>query len=81
MEASRRLQHFIEQELMGGEPDRRIGEDDELLLSGIVDSLGVFRVVSFIETELGVRVPAEDVTLEHFQTVAAMVRYVESRRT
>lgn len=57
-----------------------LGPDTDLLLTGTVDSLGVVRIVNWIEDELGVEVDPVDVTLDNFQTVAAMVAYIESRR-
>jgi acyl carrier protein len=60
-----------------GEP---ITSDTELLLSGMVDSLGVVRVVHWIEERCGISVDPADVTLEHFETVGAIVAYVCRRQ-
>ena len=57
-----------------------VAADTDLLLGGVVDSLGVVRIVNWMEERLGVEIDASDVTLENFQTVAAMVRYAERRR-
>lgn len=57
-----------------------LGPDTDLLLTGYVDSLGVVRIVNWIEDELDVEVDPIDVTLENFQTVTAMVTYIETRR-
>lgn len=54
--------------------------DTDLLLTGLVDSLGVVRIVNWIEDELEVEVDPIDVTLENFQTVSAMAAYIDSRR-
>lgn len=56
-----------------------LGPDTDLLLTGLVDSLGVVRIVNWMEDELAVEVDPVDVTLENFQTVAAMAAYVASR--
>ncbi|MDH3704658.1 MAG: acyl carrier protein [Acidimicrobiia bacterium] len=57
-----------------------VGPETDLLLTGVVDSLGVVRIVNWIEDEVGVEVDPVDVTLENFQTVSAMVAYVDARR-
>jgi len=57
-----------------------LDSDTDLLLTGTVDSLGVVRIVNWIEDELDVEVDPIDVTLENFQTVTAMVSYIETRR-
>lgn len=54
--------------------------DTDLLLSGIVDSLGVVRIVHWLEERCGFEIDAADVTLDNFQTIAAMVAYVDRRQ-
>lgn len=66
---------FVNDELLAG-TGPVVGPDDEIVLDGTVDSLGVARLVGFIETELGVSVGAEDVTIEHFRTIATLADYV-----
>jgi len=53
---------------------------DEILLDNIVDSLGVMRLVQFIEERGGVTVPAEDVTIDYFATVEAIAGYIDRRK-
>ncbi|MGD9751432.1 MAG: acyl carrier protein [Acidimicrobiia bacterium] len=60
-----------------GEP---VEPDTDLLLSGMVDSLGVVRIVHWLEERCGFTVDPADVTLEHFQTVAAIVGYAQRRQ-
>ena len=59
--------------------DGEVAPDTDLLLSGLVDSLGVIRITQWIEDELDVDVPPGDVTLENFQTVDRIVSYVAAR--
>jgi acyl carrier protein len=59
-----------------GEP---VDAETDLLLTGIVDSLGVVQIVGWLEDRLGISIDPGDVTLENFQTVGRMVRYVTDR--
>jgi acyl carrier protein len=59
--------------------DDPIEADTDLLLTGLVDSLGVVMIVEWIEDRLGIEIDPGDVVLEHFRTVAAMVGYVSDR--
>ena len=52
-----------------------IGETD-LLLTGLVDSLGVIRIVQWLEERLGVTIDPADVILDNFQTVDQMLAFV-----
>ena len=72
------LLRFVNEDLLVGNP-ARVGADDEIVLDGTVDSLGVARLVGFIEGELGIPVPAEEVTIEHFRTIATIAGYLSDR--
>jgi len=56
---------------------RGLADDDPLLESGIVDSLGVLDIVSFIESEFGVMVADEDLVREHFGSIRRIAAYIE----
>lgn len=56
-----------------------IDDDTPLLTSGLVDSLGVVRLVAFVEDRLGVKIPLEDITIENFETLALIDLYLQSR--
>jgi acyl carrier protein len=73
------LRDFIRQELLHG---RSVKLDDELdlLSEGVIDSLGILRMVAFMEERFGVKVPDEDVVFENFQSVRAMADYVAQRK-
>jgi len=55
--------------------------DHTPLLDGVVDSLQVMRIISFVEEQFGVRLDIADVTVEHFSTVADIERLVASKKT
>ncbi len=73
------LQNYIQKELMNGATGS-MDENENLLASGIIDSLGVLRLVSFVEEQFGVEVPDEDVTLENFQSIKAIADYLETAK-
>ena len=54
--------------------------DSELLLDGIVDSLGVMRLVGHLEQQTGIRIPAEHITIDHFRTIHDIDAYLTSRQ-
>jgi acyl carrier protein len=74
-----RVRSYIVDELLVDQGQAGVGDRQELLLSGLLDSLAVVRLVSFIETDLQVRVPPEDVTIDHFEHVDAIVTYLQAR--
>jgi acyl carrier protein len=51
--------------------------DTDLLLTALVDSLGVVEIVGWLQERSGVTIDPMDVVLENFQTVERMLALVE----
>lgn len=79
MDYGSKLSDFIRQEILHGR-GTPLDEDQDLLNAGIIDSLGILRLVSFIEEQFGVQVPDEDVVFENFQSIRAMSAYIAQRK-
>lgn len=60
-----------------GVDDDALTDDTALFSEGLLDSLSVMDLVSFVETEARVRIPPQDIVLDNFDTIACIVRYVE----
>ncbi len=76
LDTQSKLIEMIVEDITYGEP---VLPETDLLLTGLVDSLGVIQIVGWLEDHLGIDIPPGDVVLEHFQTVELMIRYVEGR--
>jgi len=72
------LLRYVNEDLLAG-LSAEIGGDDEIVLDGTVDSLGVARLIGFIEAEFAVAVPAEHVTIENFRTIKTLAGYLRGR--
>ena len=78
-EAVNLVHQFIENELLMGQ-GVEFHDDDSLLEDGIIDSLGLLDIVTFIETEFDVTVDDADVTLDNFGTVKTIASFVETKK-
>ena len=67
---------YIEEELSNEELDDGLEVDEDLLGSGILDSLGMVKLISFIETEFGYKVEPEEMLIENFMTVSHVMKYL-----
>jgi acyl carrier protein len=74
-----RLKQYVTEQLLGDHTDAEVGEDDDLLGSGLVDSVAMMSLVLFIEEELHIPVPPEDVTIEHFRSIRTIDAYLQQR--
>ena len=62
------------------DPSEEITPETDLLLTGLVDSLGVVQIVAWMEDRLGIEIEPVDVVLENFQTVDRMLAFVKRSR-
>jgi acyl carrier protein len=54
-----------------------IALDTKLLTSGLVDSFTFVSVLTLIETEYGIAIPQDELTLENFDTIQNIVALVD----
>jgi acyl carrier protein len=80
VEVESKLKQFITREIMFADDDA-LDSNEPLLGSGIIDSLGIMRLVSFIEEEFDLVVPEEQLVPEHFQSVNRLASFVERLQT
>lgn len=69
---------FVSNELLGDRADLELKPEDDLLSSQWVDSLGVMRIVAFLEQRYSVKIPPSDVTIENFVNVKTISAYLET---
>ena len=68
------LTEFVSEELL--DLDEPVSADESLLAEGMVDSLGMMRLVAFIEQEFSYKVPAGDLTIQNFRTIGVLSDYL-----
>lgn len=71
---------FISQSLMPPGSNVTLSPTDDLLTVGMLDSIQLMRLVEHLETQNAIKIPAEDLLLENFQTVDQIDAYL-TRRT
>ena len=73
------VRSFILEDALVGEDPANFGDDLPLRTSGIIDSMGVIRLTSFLEERFGIRVDAHETGVENTDTVNAIVAFVASK--
>jgi acyl carrier protein len=59
--------------------NRNLHNDDPLLENGILDSLGVLDLVTYLEKEFGISISDEDLVPENFQTIGHIAAFVQGK--
>lgn len=75
MELRTELLNFVKEGLLRGEQD--VDPEESLIDRGIIDSIGLMQLMSFLEERTGTRIPDRYVTPDNFQSVVAMEEMLE----
>lgn len=62
------------------QPNRKIGLNDPLLSTGVIDSFGLVDLAMLVEDEYGVRIADSELNAETFDTLAQLAALIDARR-
>jgi acyl carrier protein len=54
--------------------------DENLLAQGVIDSMGIVRLVAFLEERFAIETGDDDMVPENFESLAALRAFVERKR-
>jgi acyl carrier protein len=74
----RDIQEFLVTELAAERES--FAPDENLLAQGIIDSMGILSLVSFLESRFGIKATDEELVPENFETLQALASYVERKQ-
>ncbi|MDN5213751.1 acyl carrier protein [Fulvivirgaceae bacterium BMA12] len=72
---------YIEEQLLSGRSGIKVAAEDDLMGSGLIDSMGMMRFVRFIEDHFEITIPPEDLVIENFMTVEDIDNYLKGRKS
>jgi acyl carrier protein len=73
------IRDFIARNLLFSETGFNYTDEASFLDEGIVDSLGVMELVEFIQKTFGIKVEQQEVTRDHFDSVARLSAFVRRK--
>jgi acyl carrier protein len=79
-ETTTKIKAFIVEEFMPDVSPDELEDDFDLLTGGVVDSLGLLKVVAWLEDEFDIGVDDSELGPDSFRTVAAIKAYVDQAR-
>jgi acyl carrier protein len=71
------LRQFILEKLAKTKNFTTINNQDNLIENGIIDSLGIVQLVSFIENTFTIKIKDEDIIPDYFESIDAISHYIE----
>jgi len=60
--------------------NKSINFEDSLLESGIIDSLGVLEIVSYLIETHGIEIDEDDLMPENFDSILSITKFIERKR-
>lgn len=74
------LERFIIDEVMLGDRNTKLDPGRSLLSSGILDSLALLRLITFVEEKFGLTIGDIDVVPDNFETLNHIVAYLKRKQ-
>jgi acyl carrier protein len=63
------IRQFVSEELAAAKGVTLVSDDQSLIDNGVVDSLGIFRLVTFLEENFGVKIGDEEISADNLASV------------
>ncbi len=72
------IRDFVSNELLAdGARETPVSDEDQLIENGIIDSLGIMGLLSFVEERFSIQIPGDDLLPENFASIAAISNLVD----
>jgi acyl carrier protein len=72
-----KIKNFIVENFLFGE--RELKDDEPLFESGIIDSLGLIKLIAFIEKNFNVSIDISEIMIENFNTLNDIMETLKSK--
>ena len=79
MDAEQDIRRFIIEQTGWTEPATALTADYPLVENGVLDSLAIFQVVTFLEDRYQIEIDDEELVPENFETINDIVRIVTAK--
>jgi acyl carrier protein len=75
-----RVRGFIQENFLYMHSDFQLADDDRLLEKGVMDSMSIVEMISFIETEFGVQANEDEISEANFGSLSGIARFIGDKR-
>ncbi|HEY2472125.1 MAG TPA: acyl carrier protein [Terracidiphilus sp.] len=73
------LRAYIVAEFLPGESPANVKDDTALRTSGVLDSMGLLKLVSHVEEQYGIELEAHETGIDNFDTIDAISNLIEQK--
>lgn len=79
MSVKHELERHLLSELLVEHDKKSLDPDEDMLTQGLIDSIGILHLVSFMERQFGIKVADEEIIPENFRTLNCLADYVQTK--
>ncbi len=81
MSIKQRIRNFIMENFLFTDDESVLYDGTSFIAQGIIDSIGVMEIVEFVEGNFGIKVNADEILPDNFDSVDNLVAFVEHKRS
>jgi acyl carrier protein len=75
-----KVKTFILNEYLPGEDPAALTDSTPLMTTGILDSIGVLKAVTFLENQFGITIEPHEAVVENLNTLSDIARLVTAKK-
>ena len=73
------IKNYVISELVSDSQHANLGDTDQLIESGIIDSLGIMKLIGFLEDNLSVEIDDMELVPENFASIESITALVKKK--
>jgi acyl carrier protein len=76
-----RIRDFVQNDLAASAGINSVRDDESLQETGIVDSLQILRLVTFLEESFEIQIQETEIVIENFHSIDSIDKFVSTKRS
>jgi acyl carrier protein len=69
------ITNYIKEEI-----DVLVTQEEELLSSGLIDSITIMKLIAHLEETYYIKVPPQDMVIDNFNTITSITKYITQQQ-
>jgi len=74
------IMEFIKNQLVREKTMKNIGRGDDFIESGIIDSLGILKLLEFLESKFSIHIADEELIPENFHSIESIESFISRKK-
>ena len=73
------IEKFIREDIVKGKINVTLTVNDDLIQSGIIDSLGIQKLIAFLESRFSINIADEELVPENFESIESIDSFIRNK--